>query len=84
VFILKIFKILISLIIVVAIVTLFTGCDLLQSPFEQQIDRQNFAQENAQDMADQMMGNVESFGQFMPDIENVPPINIEETTTEIE
>jgi uncharacterized protein with NAD-binding domain and iron-sulfur cluster len=56
---------------------ILTGCDYFKSPFEQQIDRQNYAQENAQDMADQMMDNIQSFNQFMP---NINSSNVEQTT----
>ena len=75
----KLFKTLIILFLIVGMIAIFTGCDSLQSPFEQQIDRQNFAQENAQDMADQVMDNMQSFGQLMPDVNSIPPM---ETTTE--
>ena len=77
----KVFKTLTIIFLIVGMTVMFAGCDFFQSPFEQQIDRQNFAQENAQDMADQVMDNMESFGQLMPDINSIPPMEIPTETT---
>lgn len=69
-------KILGIILLLITIVCLFCSCSGIYTPADTYFDIAGGAQENASEMADQVMDNMESIGQFMP---NITP-DITETT----